>query len=125
MILQELFEALMLFEAKAEFIAQKQGIQLQQAYQRDAGQQADPLDIVNQLLQADPTGREAYLQWIVNRYVRGEFNIDELQDIRATLAEFTRVRTQLENKDLNSYKTIDQVRAAIEPFAETRVVSGK
>ena len=118
-----------LLEDKATFIATKQHNAIIVAYQADKGHHSLPpnasaQEIVNELRKADPTGGK-YLQWIVNMYVGKQFMLEDISRIHDELKEFTRVRTKLDVKDINQYKTLPQLYAALEPHADTTVKSGK
>ena len=114
-----------LLESKEEFIAQQQGPALVSAYQRNerSTNAIDPTELINQLVQADPS--KQHLQWIVNQYIKGQFKLEDLSKIKQELAEFNRVRSKLQNKDLNSYRSLNDLYNALEPFQQKEVVSGK
>lgn len=122
---------------KEEYLATAMGPKLEKAIQDDQSARPflhkvsgvavgiTPLTIVSALRQADPTVGADYLNFIVRMYVQGQFRFEDIARIKDDLTEYTRVRPKLENKDLNSYKTLDDLYAAVEPFKKVEVVSKK
>ena len=110
----------LLNEAKQENIGQNKLDQLFSTYQkRDINDQTlqqkytSGMDIANLLYQY--SGQKNFL-WVVNQYIRDQnFFLHDLPQWKITLDEFdkiTRSKTQL-NKDITSYKNIDELRKAI------------
>ena len=73
-----------------------------------------PNDTFMELISLDPTytGKDSvgkYGKWLLNLFNRGkisEKNFDEIPDL---LNQFTTYRNRIQNKDLNSYKTLDDL----------------
>lgn len=67
--------------------------------------------ILNTLELIDPTANKQYMIWIVNRYIRLEFRIEDSQSVRSALQEFINLRTQLKRMgkttDINQYSWIE------------------
>lgn len=73
------------------------------------------LNVIKRLADADPTADRAdALVWIVRMYAAGRFMIEDIQRVRNDLTKFFRYRSQIPNKDLNSYKDLNQLYDAIE-----------
>jgi hypothetical protein len=68
---------------------------------------------------------EKYLQWVVNRYINGDFDIEDVEQIRLDIKEFERVKSRLENKDLNSYKNLPALYSALKEFKDEDITSHK
>jgi hypothetical protein len=67
-----------------------------------------------QLVALDPTYRNnnslgKYGKWILNLYNRGNLSEGEFSEVTALLNQFTIYRNRIQNKDLNAYKTLDEL----------------
>lgn len=58
----------------------------------------------------DPTSRKEHTQWLVNRYKAGDFKLSDSRDIKKTLSKFDEGKQHLEKKDLNSVKSISELK---------------
>lgn len=111
----------LLLEDRASFIADQMNSALIQRYQQDTGKQAEAREIVNQLMKADPTQQSKYLSWITKMYVQGQFKITDLTNVKHEVAEFERIRSKLEVKDISQYQSLQQLTQAMAPHATTDV----
>lgn len=71
-------------------------------------------DTFMELIALDPTytGKDSvgkYGKWLLNLYNRGKLSEEQFKEIPALLNQFTTYRNRVQNKDLNSYKTIDDL----------------
>jgi hypothetical protein len=72
-----------------------------------------------ELIQLDPTYRDGsnslgkYGKWILNLYNKGAISEDDFGEITPLLNQFTTYRNRIKNKDLNSYKTLDDLDAVV------------
>ena len=72
-------------------------------------------DVFMQLIQLDPTYRDGsnsvgkYGKWILNLFNKGTIAEKDFKDIAKILNQFTTYRNRVQNKDLNSYKTLDDL----------------
>lgn len=110
----------LLGESRTEYIADRQGAALLQAYKQDTGPQKPTnlktaTDILRVLSAGDPTKNKQYLQWIANRYTKNDFSLEDVERVNNDLVDFGRVRNRLSNKDINSY-TLDNLYKAMEPL---------
>lgn len=105
----------LLLEDRADFIAQSMNQQLVARYQQDTSQQADPREVVNKLMHADPTRGSKYLNWLTKMYIAGQFGMKDATRIKHELAEFERTHSKLEVKDINQYQSMDQLFQAVAP----------
>ena len=114
-----------LTEDRNSFVADQLGDKLLQAYQQDNGikpQLESPLDIIIELSKAGPK----LVQWLANRYIGGEFKLEDLEMIKAGIVRFIQVRARLpdEQKDLNKL-SLGDLYGAIAPFEDKKIVSNK
>lgn len=70
------------------------------------------------LIALDPTYRNnnslgKYGKWILNLYNKGEISEDDFSEIPALLNQFTTYRNRVQNKDLNSYKSISDLESVL------------
>lgn len=71
------------------------------------------------LIQLDPTYRDGsnsvgkYGKWILNLYNRGTISEDDFGEITPLLNQFNTYKNRIQNKDLNAYKTLDDLDAAV------------
>lgn len=112
----KLFELFSLFEDKAELIAKNQGPKILAAAKHYGEKLSTPEEIINVLKNADPSRNQQYLQWIVNRYIAGEFRLEDVNRIKVDLTSFERHKRNLEKKDINQYKTLGDLYAATDPL---------
>lgn len=68
----------------------------------------------------DPTPKKVYTSWILNQYATKVIRQEDSSRINATLALFDKVKSRLEVRDINKYKTLSELEDSIEPFAEVK-----
>lgn len=73
-----------------------------------------PDDVFMQLISLDPTYRGndsagKYGKWLLNLYNKGNLSEEEFDEVPDLLNQFTIYRNRIQNKDLNSYKTLDDL----------------
>jgi len=96
-----------LVEARADFIANKQGQKLELRAIEDTGSKLPATEIINQLLKADPTKNQQSIQWIANQYLNKKFKLEDVSRIRDDLSKFYQIQNKLPEKDLNRYSYVD------------------
>lgn len=115
-----------LVEAREDFIAQALGDKLTTAYDNDNGVRKPhlitPLEIVQYL---STHINSNYIQWLAKQYINNQYKLEDVNQVKKDIDTFIRVRAQLPNKDLNSYKNLTQLYDAIKPFESQEIVSGK
>lgn len=114
-----------IIEARTDFIADQLGDKLLQAYTRDGGLTPNletPLDIVNELAKAS----QKAIQWLANRYIAGEFKLEDIPRVKQDLMKFAQVQSKLplEQKDLNRLSLSDLYKV-LKPFEKKAVVSNR
>ena len=71
------------------------------------------------LIALDPTYRDGsnsvgkYGTWILNLYNKGKISEDDFGEITPLLNQFSTYKNRIQNKDLNAYKTLDDLDAAV------------
>jgi hypothetical protein len=112
MKISNLLESFILIqEAREDFIADKMGDAIMKAYQQDNDNRFEtPLEVVKELAKAG----NKFVQAVANWYVKGEFKLNELPQVKQTLDKFTKVSKVLDNKDINKYNSLADVNDAVE-----------
>jgi hypothetical protein len=66
----------------------------------------------------DPSHNGAYMQWIVSRVVKDphENKPEDLERLKSDILEFEKHKSEIQNKDINSYKTFYQLFQVVDPF---------
>ena len=70
-------------------------------------------DTFMQLISLDPTYRQGsksagkYGKWLLNLYNKGNLSEEDFDEVTPLLNQFTTYRNRIQNKDLNSYKSLD------------------
>jgi hypothetical protein len=100
-------------EQRAKFILDKMGT----AWQGLPGY-TDINSFVEKVAQIDPTAKGIYMPWIARLAISNptENRAEDLDRVGNDLNEFERFKSRIANKDINSYKSFDQLFSAIEPF---------
>lgn len=71
---------------------------------------------IDKLVADDPSGKQKYLKWQVSQLLRGE-PVDEIVSL---VRQFYKHSSRLEQKDLNQYKTLGELRAAFETLGDSK-----
>lgn len=75
-------------------------------------------DLIAQAAEADPTKTGIYMQWIVAR-VMGDPHVNKVKDfpmLKACLGQFDLIKAKLPVKDINMFKSFNDLHSALEPF---------
>ena len=76
-------------------------------------------DVFMTLIALDPTYRDGsnslgkYGKWILNLYNKGKLSEDDFGEVTPLLNQFTTYKNRIQNKDLNAYKTLDDLDAVV------------
>lgn len=128
-ILQELMG---LFEDKADYIATSQGEKLVDIAKKDSSfdkkkkKDFDGADVVAELVKADPSKKN--IVWVARMYIAGHFKMEDIPRLKDEIEKFEKYKKKLEKKDLNAYKTLEELYDALEkidPEAEERAKAAK
>jgi hypothetical protein len=116
----------LLQEKRDEFLAKQFGPKLVDQAKKDHAFKGEPTpeEVVNALKKADPTDGK-HLQFVIRMFLKGQFKLEDVNRIRGELEKFEKFRSKLQNKDLNSYKTLNDLYDALEQFEEKDALSGK
>ena len=73
-----------------------------------------PDNIFMQLVELDPTYRGndslgKYSKWLLNLFNKGKLSEEQFNEVTPLLNQFTIYRNRIQNKDLNSYKSLDDL----------------
>ena len=73
-----------------------------------------PNDTFMEIIALDPTytGKDSvgkYGKWLLNLFNRGKISEKDFEEIPTLLNQFTTYKNRIQNKDLNSYKTLDEL----------------
>ena len=116
----------LLFEgAREDFVVKQLGAQLEKRHEDELNKKAPADQIANLLSKADPSKNKQYLQWIARMYISKQFRLEDVVRLRGDLEEYERVKSKLQNKDINSFKNLGDLYNTLEPFKEQDVVSNK
>ena len=115
-----------LFEDKRDFILSRQSEQLVAAYKSETGQEAEASAVIDVLMGALPNPNDqSFLVWIVNQYLKSQFKSSEVSVIKEILAGFVKVKPKLEKKDIGQYKTVEDLRVAVDALKDADLRSNK
>jgi hypothetical protein len=107
----------MLLEDRVEYITNKQGDKLWNAYQKDRGAGKPKLENAAEVVKYLANNiSEKHLQKIVNWYLQGDFSLEDASKIKSSIEKFEKLRSKLEKKDLNQYTSSAELDDAITPF---------
>ena len=115
--------------SKMDYLLKTIGHKLQSVtHDRDAQNKA-PIDIINELVKADPTKNYQYLQYIVNMYLGKQFRLEDVDRIRDDLELFNKVKPKLpvEQRNITSFKSLRELYDTLKPFQnnDQDIKSGK
>lgn len=71
---------------------------------------------------ADPTLNGAYMQWIASRIIKSpeQNRAEDLKRVKTDLTKFEEVKSKLEKRDLNQYKSFADLFGVIAPFLKPK-----
>jgi len=116
-------EALEGFKAKrAEFIKQKVADR-----DREIPGFSSVDDFLEAVANADPTIKGLYMTWIVTRILKdpGVNRTEDLARVRDDLVLFEKHKSEIQQKDINAYKTFHDLYDAVSPFTKKRKPTAK
>lgn len=114
-----------IFENRSEYLLKTYGAKLLDVESRDLSSpnyrlsnedQKRSQQIIEYLGHIDPTNNKQYLQWLVLRYIAGNFKYEDRDRVKRALTGFTQHKVRLPQKDINQYKGIADVEDAVEPL---------
>ena len=90
-----------LFEYKRDITIQKLGDKLASAGKKDGNNKLER--IIDVLEQIDPTRNKQYVEWLSKQYIKGQFRLEDYPRINELLINFEKVKSRLQQKDINRY----------------------
>jgi len=121
----EFHEGEMLDEDRAQHVADQLNDKLIARYEEETGNthtEVTALEIINKLAVASTKA----IQWLANRYIAGEYKLEDIGQIKQELMKFAKVKSKLppEHRDLNRL-SLDDLYNVLEPFEEKDTVSNR
>ena len=92
--------AIFLFEYKRDITEKNFGSKIQPFADRDHTTVKHVLDTFED---CDPTKNKEYVQWLVQKYLKNEFRIEDAPRIKEVLDRFVKIKNKLQQKDINRY----------------------
>lgn len=74
--------------------------------------------IIDYIASFDPSPDFRYAQWLVTRWIKNGFLLEDLPQARQELDMFNRFKGRLQQKDLNAYPTLPALATVLVPFAQ-------
>lgn len=117
-----------ILEDKEEYVTQTVGDKMLDALQNDnsvtgkrfyqsiSNQEQPKVLLVKKIKEADPTRNGVYLVWLARMFLANQFKIEDLGRIKQELEFFEKVKPKLKNRDLNSYKSLEELYNVLEPL---------
>ena len=106
-------------EARIEYLAKTMGQKLVAAAEKDASmKEKEPEKIAAVLAEFDPTPNKKALSFIAKLYVNGAIRAEDKKKINSSIELFYKVVNKLKNKDLMSYKNLNDLYDALAPFED-------
>lgn len=87
----------------------------------ELGHDATADDVIKKLSDADPSPEGDAVNWLVNMYCLKLFKLEDVPRLHKDIETFYKYKTALTNKDLNSYKSLTELYAALEPYQDSAV----
>lgn len=108
----------LLTEDKSEFVVQQFGEKLLAAASEQEAAVPKKADaLVKKLIKADPDNGKN-LVWIARMYANKQFKLEDIARLKKEIETFNKVRKHLQVKDLNAYKNLTDLYAALEPHSD-------
>lgn len=81
-----------------------------------------PSDVFQQIVTTDPTSQPnkmgKYGKWLLSLYQAGNLKLEDLYKASEYLSYFHKFKGKITTKDINQYKTLQQLFAVVKPFME-------
>jgi hypothetical protein len=100
--LSQILESTILLEGRREDVIKKYG--------------EDHTELVDMFVDVDPSGNNKYLEWMVKTALgkNQDDNIPMADDIARTVNDFHRNLTRIQQKDINNYKSLNDLKSVVE-----------
>lgn len=104
-----------LVENRVEFIKNANKDKIQPTHDPESAKLSSDQIVDHIASKIDPTKNKAHTQWLVNRYKAGDFKLGDHKPLKKLMDSYESAKSVLENKDLNSIKSISHLRDHIAP----------
>jgi len=113
----------MLVEGRIEFTAAQFKDKILAAMEKDGSAKKikDELELVNFISANADIGKKVNTVWLTKQYILGHYKVEDAGRIRGELEKFDKFKSKLEVKDLNQYKSLEQLYDALEQFDESDI----
>lgn len=113
---------------KQEYLVKSMGEKIVDAAKKDQsfkhqGKDPDAMEAVKQLTNADPSAGLDNLNFIVRMYVKNQFKMEDISKLKKELETFMKAKSKIQNKDINSYKSLDELYDVTEQFEDVDLKS--
>lgn len=81
-------------------------------------------NLITHFSDIDPTSKKIYVQWIIKMYLSG-LMLEDINKLKEGLAIFDKAKQKIDKKDINQYKSINELLKAVDPFKDEEFISGK
>lgn len=113
-------EEVYLVEDRIDFLKDKYNKQKINTEHDEDAEHKEPADIVSHFAQhGDPSQKKAYTDWIVDKYGKGQFRQEDADNVRNSLSHFDKHKAKLEKRDINQYKSLEELDDAVRPHIGT------
>src|SRR5208283_4556762 len=77
---------------------------------------------IEKIGELDPSQNGAYMQWMMKLVLKDphENKVEDLERVAGDLKTFEENKSKIQNKDVNSYKSFQELFTVIEPFTKPR-----
>lgn len=122
-IAEEVKEVCGLSRAKIDLLSAK--YHLDHSFDNTQGKRTTPEEIIKYFAEyGDPTNKKIYTDWIIRQYSNKEFRQEDTERVSKYLTMFETYKSKMENKDILKYKTLTDLRDAINEHAKTTSAVG-
>ncbi len=116
----QLYESIMLVENRVQFLKDKNP-EIDTSHDHFA-QHKNSSDIIDHFAtNADPTPNKSHTQWILGQYKKKNIRQEDAGKINGVLSHFEKYKSKLDKKDINQYKSVDEVDSAVIPHIGSAV----
>jgi len=113
-----------LLENKVDYLAQHHGEAIEAQLKKDRSTQLSTALDALQFMEKNVPKKQ--LQWVVKRYINGEFLLEEdIQVVAEALNLFIEHKNQLDKKDINQYQSLKELYNATHQFKELNIDDNK
>ena len=88
------------------------------------GEEVDVRKLLDFIIKTDPTQKSIYVNWIINRYLAGDFRyLEDIPKVTEPLAFYEKAKAKLpqEQRDINYFKSFSQLDGLIDSMKEKQI----